>query len=191
MDFCAVSRRDPRDAGYIPSHRPGGSARIETVPFVNAAYEYSKLVFPLNTGVMQFPDPLPIASRVWLDTPDYIHHFCPGTVYSSTEKGFEIIRGSGNTLGNREFTGLGNRSTASLDQITNELIERRAKIMEYLAHDDAEAKRNRFINDMPIDPLSGLNIFLSSDVLMVGCEECFDLRIKVVTLLFGPFDLFF
>src|SRR5204862_1387779 len=152
-----------------PSHGRGicdtSCSRISkgfvSVTSISTPYEYQKLVFVLDVGLVEHPNAFPVSSGVRLDMRDYVHYLCPGSLNFAAKKRFEIL---GN-VGNRKPASACDRllSRISSNQVTRELIKRRAQIMQYFTHDHGESKRNIAVESKSLGPLAGLWIVLSND----------------------------
>lgn len=195
-DLCAIFKRKlpipwsehephigeidiPEGSKLVPKY---GSAVVNDVS-MRRSHEYRKPVFFADAGLVQSPESV-IPSTVRFEFVNNACNSCPGSLYFSHSVGFKFLK----TVTDWETAVPIDRPSVSADEVTNQMVERRTEIMNYLSDDNPEFQRNEFVDAYPDDPIPGLRLFLSDQIISAALDESLKGRLQITDLLFGPFD---
>ena len=127
-----------------------------------------------------------VPSLIRLHTPDEFFNLRSNLVYGSMLYGFLGIVPA---LVNRKFSSWALGSTFGSDQLPREVVERGAKVVQGVAECKCDDVGDILCEFDIVDLLTGFHIVLDGETIRLTSQEPRDMKIKIIDVLFGPFNL--
>jgi hypothetical protein len=129
-----------------------------------------------------------VPTSVWFESIDTFNRIWPRTLYFSSELGRHVFRGAV-CDGEPDVAARSLRGDALSNQLVNQVIESGPKVLEYIASNDGDGRRDLLNSRNVIDMLSRLRIYLLSNSIGLESVKAVEREIEIADVLFGPFDL--
>lgn len=134
---------------------------------------------------IEYPELMPIPSLVRLGSAKGIYGVLPQALYYSLKEGFVIL---GSVVDRKVELGVGVCSGDHQVQLSGQMIEGSAEVLNCISGDHGEIYRNLTHLRNVIDGSPGLCLYLTTDGIGVSVDERHNSRVHVSDVLLGPFN---
>ena len=131
----------------------------------------------------KFPEQI-VSTLVWFDRIDALYSLLPHSLYFSSKLGRHVFRGR---IRDGEGCNSGWGLPVRQDELVSEVVESTPQVLENIASDRENPRRNIADLGHIKRALSRLNIILEPNFIGVGFEESIEDDVQIVEVLFGPF----